>query len=74
MRRVLPGPRPGFFAGNVYYSPYNNWSSFRSERLLQLTDGLLHETEPTKQRQIYADWLSYIQDTLRTRPVPRRSR
>lgn len=54
--------RPGFFAGNVYYSPFNNWSSFRSERLSQLTDGLLHETDPTKQRQIYADWLDYIQD------------
>jgi len=27
--------RPGFFAGNVYYSPFNNWSSFRSDRLAQ---------------------------------------
>ena len=54
--------RPGFFAGNVYYSPFNNWSSFRSDRLRQLTDGLLHETEPAKQKQIYADWLDYIQD------------
>ncbi|MBV9896454.1 MAG: ABC transporter substrate-binding protein [Chloroflexi bacterium] len=54
--------RPGFFAGNVYYSPYNNWSSFRSDQLLQLTDGLLHETDATKQKQIYADWLNYIQD------------
>jgi len=54
--------RPGFFAGNVYYSPFNNWSSFRSDRLLQLTDGLLHETDASKQKQIYADWLDYIQD------------
>jgi peptide/nickel transport system substrate-binding protein len=54
--------RPGFFAGNVYYSPFNNWSSFRSDRLRQLTDGLLHETEATKQKQIYADWMDYIQD------------
>jgi peptide/nickel transport system substrate-binding protein len=54
--------RPGFFAGNVYYSPYNNWSSFRSDRLLQLTDGLLHETDAARQKQIYADWLDYIQD------------
>jgi peptide/nickel transport system substrate-binding protein len=54
--------RPGFFAGNVYYSPFNNWSSFRSERLLQLTDGLLHETDAAKQKQIYADWMDYIQD------------
>jgi peptide/nickel transport system substrate-binding protein len=54
--------RPGFFAGNVYYSPYNNWSSFRSDQLVQLTDGLLHETDATKQKQIYADWLNYIQD------------
>jgi peptide/nickel transport system substrate-binding protein len=54
--------RPGFFAGNVYYSPFNNWSSFRTERLGQLTDGLLHETDPAKQKQIYADWLNYIQD------------
>jgi peptide/nickel transport system substrate-binding protein len=54
--------RPGFFAGNVYYSPFNNWSSFRSDRLGQLTDGLLHETDSAKQKQIYADWLDYIQD------------
>ncbi|MBV9582248.1 MAG: ABC transporter substrate-binding protein [Chloroflexi bacterium] len=54
--------RPGFFAGNVYYSPFNNWSGFRSDRLLQLTDGLLHETDPARQKQIYADWMDYIQD------------
>jgi peptide/nickel transport system substrate-binding protein len=54
--------RPGFFAGNVYYSPFNNWSSFRSDRLRELTDGLLHETDPAKQKQIYADWMDYIQD------------
>jgi peptide/nickel transport system substrate-binding protein len=54
--------RAGFFAGNVYYSPFNNWSSFRSDRLGQLTDGLLHETDPAKQKQIYSDWLDYIQD------------
>jgi peptide/nickel transport system substrate-binding protein len=54
--------RPGFFAGNVYYSPFNNWSSFRTDQLRQLTDGLLHETDPTKQKQIYSDWLDYIQD------------
>jgi peptide/nickel transport system substrate-binding protein len=54
--------RPGFFAGNVYYSPFNNWSSFRSDRLGQLTDGLLHETDAGKQKQIYSDWLEYIQD------------
>jgi len=60
--------RPGFFAGNVYYSPFNNWSSFRSERLLQLTDGLLHETDAAKQKQIYADWMDYIQDESWTMP------
>jgi peptide/nickel transport system substrate-binding protein len=54
--------RPGFFAGNVYYSPFNNWSSFRSDRLAQLTDGLLHETDSSKQKQSYSDWLDYIQD------------
>jgi peptide/nickel transport system substrate-binding protein len=54
--------RPGFFAGNVYYSPFNNWSSFRSDRLRELTDGLLHETDATKQKQIYSDWMDYIQD------------
>jgi peptide/nickel transport system substrate-binding protein len=54
--------RPGFFAGNVYYSPFNNWSSFRSDRLRELTDGLLHETDAAKQKQIYADWMDYIQD------------
>jgi peptide/nickel transport system substrate-binding protein len=54
--------RPGFFAGNVYYSPFNNWSSFRTDQLRQLTDGLLHETDATKQKQIYSDWLNYIQD------------
>jgi peptide/nickel transport system substrate-binding protein len=54
--------RPGFFAGNVYYSPFNNWSNFRTDRLAQLTDGLLHETDAAKQKQIYSDWLDYIQD------------
>jgi peptide/nickel transport system substrate-binding protein len=59
---VYGNVRPGFFAGNVYYSPYNNWCSFHSERLTQLTDGLLHETDVAKQKQIYADWVDYIQD------------
>src|SRR5439155_4026524 len=60
--------RPGFFAGNVYYSPFNNWSSFRSDRLRQLTDGLLHETDATKQKQIYVDWMDYIQDEIWAMP------
>ncbi|MBV9170284.1 MAG: hypothetical protein JOZ81_09405 [Chloroflexi bacterium] len=54
--------RPGFFAGNVYYSPFNTWSSFRSDRLRELIDGLLHETDPSRQKQIYADWMDYVQD------------
>jgi WD40 repeat protein len=51
--------RCGFFAGNVYYSASNNLSNFRSDRLSQLTDELLLETDSAKQRQIYSDWLDY---------------
>jgi len=53
---------PAFFWGNAYYSPNANWASFKSNEYSQLADGLLKETDPTKQKQVYAQWVDYILD------------
>ncbi|MBV9579039.1 MAG: ABC transporter substrate-binding protein [Chloroflexi bacterium] len=53
---------PAFFWGNAYYSPNANWASFKSDEYSQLADGLLKETDPAKQKQVYAQWLDYILD------------
>jgi peptide/nickel transport system substrate-binding protein len=53
---------PAFFWGNAYYSPNANWGSFKSDEYSQLADGLLKETDPAKQKQVYAQWVDYILD------------
>jgi peptide/nickel transport system substrate-binding protein len=53
---------PAFFWGNAYYSPNANWASFKSDEYSQLADGLLKETDPAKQKQVYAQWVDYILD------------
>jgi ABC-type transport system substrate-binding protein len=53
---------PAFFWGNAYYSPDKNWANFKSDEYAKIADGLLKETDPTKQKQVYAQWISFIQD------------
>ncbi len=53
---------PAFFWGNAYYSPDRNWANFKSDDYTRLADGLLKETDPAKQKQVYGQWISYIQD------------
>jgi peptide/nickel transport system substrate-binding protein len=53
---------PAFFWGNAYYSPNANWASFKSDEYSQLADGLLKETDPAKQKQVYSRWVDYILD------------
>jgi peptide/nickel transport system substrate-binding protein len=55
-------PHPAFFWGNAYYSPNANWASFKSDEYSQLADGLLTETDPTKEKQVYTRWVDYILD------------
>jgi peptide/nickel transport system substrate-binding protein len=53
---------PAFFWGNAYYSPDHNWANFKSDQYSQLADGLLKETDPARQKQVYAQWIDYITD------------
>jgi len=53
---------PAFFWGNAYYSPDKNWANFKSDEYSAIGDGLLKETDPAKQTQVYGQWTSYIQD------------
>ena len=53
---------PAFFWGNAYYSPDRNWGNFKSDEYSRLADGLLKETDPAKQKQVYAQWITFIQD------------
>jgi peptide/nickel transport system substrate-binding protein len=53
---------PAFFWGNAYYSPNANWASFKSDQYSQIADGLLKETDPAKQKQVYAQWVDFILD------------
>jgi ABC-type transport system substrate-binding protein len=53
---------PAFFWGNAYYSPNANWAGFKTDEYSQLADGLLKETDPVKQKQVYSQWTDYILD------------
>jgi peptide/nickel transport system substrate-binding protein len=53
---------PAFFWGNAYYSPNANWAGFKADEYSQLADGLLKEVDPSKQKQVYAQWVDYILD------------
>jgi peptide/nickel transport system substrate-binding protein len=53
---------PSFFFGNAYYSPVHNWVNYQADDYTQLGNGLLHEVDPAKQKQVYAAWLDYILD------------
>ena len=37
--------------------PNANWAGFKSDEYSQLADGLLKETDPAKQKQVYAQWI-----------------
>jgi peptide/nickel transport system substrate-binding protein len=53
---------PSFFFGNAYFSPVHNWENYQADEYTQLGTGLLHEIDPAKQKQVYAQWLDYILD------------
>ena len=53
---------PAFFWGNAYYSPAMNWANFKSDEYATIADGLLKETDPAKQKQVYGQWINFIQD------------
>ena len=53
---------PAFFWGNAYYSPGKNWANFQSDEYSTIADGLLKETDPAKQKQVYAQWIAFIND------------
>jgi peptide/nickel transport system substrate-binding protein len=53
---------PAFFWGNAYYSPDKNWANFKADEYSAIADGLLKETDPSKQKQVYGQWVSFIQD------------
>jgi peptide/nickel transport system substrate-binding protein len=49
-------------ANDPYYSPVLSFSGFTSPMLTQLSEQLLHETEPVRQQQVYAQWSDYVLD------------
>jgi peptide/nickel transport system substrate-binding protein len=53
---------PAFFWGNAYYSPDHNWANFKSDEYSRIADGLLKETDASKQKQVYGQWVSFLQD------------
>ena len=53
---------PAFFWGNAYYSPDRNWANFKADEYSAIADGLLKETDTSKQKQVYAQWVNFIQD------------
>jgi peptide/nickel transport system substrate-binding protein len=53
---------PAFFWGNAYYSPDRNWANFKSDEYSKIADGLLKETDPAKQKQVYGQWINFLQD------------
>jgi peptide/nickel transport system substrate-binding protein len=53
---------PAFFWGNAYYSPDRNWANFKADEYSAIADGLLKETDPSKQKQVYGQWVGFIQD------------
>jgi peptide/nickel transport system substrate-binding protein len=53
---------PAFFWGNAYYSPAYNWANYKSDQYTQVAAGLQTETDPAKQKQVYAQWIQYITD------------
>jgi peptide/nickel transport system substrate-binding protein len=53
---------PAFFWGNAYYSPDRNWANFKSDDYARIADGLLKETDPAKQKQVYSQWIDFLVD------------
>jgi ABC-type transport system substrate-binding protein len=53
---------PAFFWGNAYYSPAANWASFKSDDYTKIANGLLTETDPSRQKQVFSGWVDYILD------------
>ena len=49
-------------AFNPYFSPVVSFSGFKSDTLTQLADALMHEVDPSKQKQVYANWSDYVLD------------
>jgi peptide/nickel transport system substrate-binding protein len=49
-------------AFNPYFSPVLSFSGFKSDTLTQLAGALMHEVDPAKQKQVYADWSDYVLD------------
>jgi peptide/nickel transport system substrate-binding protein len=53
---------PTQLAFSPFYSPVVSFSGFKSDTLVQLNDRLQHEVDPTRQKQVYADWSDYVLD------------
>lgn len=49
-------------AFNPSYSPVVSFSGFKSDQLVALNLQLQHEIDPTKQKQVYAEWSDYALD------------
>ena len=53
---------PSFMEGNPNFSDLVSWANFKSDELTQLTNAIVHETDPAKQPQAYAAWSDYLLD------------
>jgi peptide/nickel transport system substrate-binding protein len=49
-------------AFNPYFSPVLSFSGFKSDQLTQFAESLMHEVDPSKQKQVYTNWSDYVLD------------
>ena len=58
----LSGSSTRRFSGATRTTARMNWANFKSDEYSAIADGLLKETDPAKQKQVYGQWAGYIQD------------
>jgi len=48
--------------GNPNYSSVVNWAGFKSDKLVELTNTMVHEVDPARQKQASDAWSDYVLD------------
>jgi peptide/nickel transport system substrate-binding protein len=61
-RSIFGQLHPGFMQGNPNYSSVVNWAGFKSDKLVELTNTMVHEVDPAKQKQASDAWSEYVLD------------
>jgi peptide/nickel transport system substrate-binding protein len=61
-RSIFGQLHPGFMQGNPNFSSVVNWAGFKSDKLVELTNTMVHEVDPAKQKQASDAWSDYVLD------------